>query len=171
VHVRAPIRIALKIRQPRWCQRARVSLNGVAHRVTAGADGYLEIDRVWRDGDTIDVELPMRLGFAAIPGSSEIGALTYGPLVLAARCGTDGVSPGSDIIVNERTSGDMLKMPMELPQLEKSVRSLEQHLVRRSADSISFALKTPQRQFELIPYYRIAHERYNLYWRIPVDRA
>jgi len=170
VHVRAPIRIALKIRQPRWCQRARVSLNGVAHRVSAGADGYLEIDRVWRDGDTIDVELPMRLGFAAIPGSSEIGALTYGPLVLAARCGSDGISPGADIIVNERTSGDMLKMPMALPQLDKSVRSLEQHLVRRSADSISFGLQTPQRPFELIPYYRIAHERYNLYWRIPVDR-
>jgi hypothetical protein len=59
---------------------------------------------------------------------------------------------------------------MALPQLDKSVRSLEQHLVRRSADSISFGLQTPQRPFELIPYYRIAHERYNLYWRIPVDR-
>jgi len=134
--------------------------------VSAGADGYLEIDRIWRDGDTIDVELPMRLGFAAIPGSTEIGALTYGPVVLAARCGTDGVSPGSDVIVNERTSGDMLKMPMELPQLGKSVLSLEQHVVRRSADSISFALETPQRKFELIPYYQIAHERYNLYWRV-----
>jgi hypothetical protein len=30
---------------------------------------------------------------------------------------------------------------------------------------IAVALQAPRREFELIPYYRIAHERYNLYWQ------
>ena len=54
--------------------------------------------------------------------------------------GTKGLTPGADIIVNERTSGDMLNEPMDIPQLSS--------------------------QIELIPYYRVAHERYNLYWRV-----
>jgi len=63
----------------------------------------------------------------------------HGPLVLAGRLGTEGLSPGADLIVNERTSGTMLNIPMETPRLGASI--------------------------ELVPWHRIAHERYTLYWR------
>jgi hypothetical protein len=74
-----------------------------------------------------------------LPTAPEFVAVMQGPIVLAGRMGTKGLTPGADIIVNERTSGDMLNEPMDVPTL------------------------TPER--ELVPYYRIAHERYNLYWR------
>ena len=166
LHMTTPTRLRIKIRQPAWCARASCRINGRVQAAVAGPDGYLEIDRLWRDGDVIDVELPMQSRVASLPGSADIAAVMYGPLVLAARCGTAGMSPGADIIVNERTSGDMLKTEMELPQLTIGSANLPKHLIRKSDGSLSFALQTEQQQFELIPYYRIAHERYSLYWRV-----
>ena len=55
---------------------------------------------------------------------------------------------------------------MELPQLPVSAH-LGQTVVRNKGDSLSFVLEAQERRFELIPYYRVAHERYNLYWRLP----
>jgi DUF1680 family protein len=165
VRAAKPTRLRLKIRQPAWCARASCKLNGRPQAALRGPDGYLEINRIWRDGDVLDVELPMHSHVAALPGSTEIAALMYGPLVLAARCGTDGITPGADIIVNERTSGDMLNVPMSLPQLDGTAANLDEHLVRKADGPLSFSLRAQQQQLDLIPYYRVAHERYNLYWR------
>jgi uncharacterized protein len=165
VRATAPTRLRLKIRSPAWCQRLSVRVNGRAHLVSPQPDGYLEINRLWHDGDTVDVELPMHPYVVALPGSAAIAALMYGPLVLAGRCGTEGLSPGADIIVNERTSGDMLNTPMELPRLDLQVSTLDKRLVRKGGESFAFGLETQNGQLEVIPYYRIAHERYNLYWQ------
>jgi DUF1680 family protein len=60
VHTAAPVPLRLKIRSPAWCQGASVRVNGRAHAVSRQPDGYLEINRRWHDGDTVDVELPMQ---------------------------------------------------------------------------------------------------------------
>jgi DUF1680 family protein len=165
VHAAAPTRIRLKIRQPSWCQRATASLNGSVYVVSQQPGSYIDIDRVWLDGDVVSVELPMRLHLQPLPGAPGIAALMYGPLVLAGRCGTEGLTTGTDLIVNERTYGEVLKMPMELPQLNLSAQTLDEHVTRKASDPLAFAVQAPRREFELIPYYRIAHERYNLYWQ------
>jgi hypothetical protein len=67
--------------------------------------------------------------------------------------------------VNERTYGDVLQMSMQMPELDLSAQTLDQHVTRKTGDSLAFVVKARQREFELIPYYRIAHERYNLYWQ------
>lgn len=166
IHAEVPTHICMRIRQPSWCAGARVILNGQVRPVGLPANGYLEIDRVWRDGDTLVLELPMSLRLEALPGAPEIAAMMYGPVVLAGRCGIEGMRAGADIIVNERTSGEMLKLPMELPQLGISASSLDKRVVRNKGDALSFVVEAQGRRFELIPYYRVAHERYNLYWKI-----
>jgi hypothetical protein len=84
----------------------------------------------------------MERRLAPLPNAPHLAAVMDGPLVLAGRLGTTGLSPGADIIVNERTSGDMLNLPMEVPQLAAS------------------------KEIELVPWHRIAHERYTLYWKV-----
>ena len=165
VHTATPIRLRLKIRQPAWCRSVRITVNGHVRAARRQSDGYLEINRLWRNGDSVDVELPMHLHMEDLPGSSGVAAIMYGPIVLAGRGGTDGLTPGTDIIVNERTIGDVLTMPAELPQLDLSARNLHQHLQPKPGDPLSFEVQSRQQRFELIPYYRIAHERYHLYWR------
>ena len=56
----------------------------------------------------MDVDLPLTLAVESLPGSSDVVAFVYGPIVLAGRLGKEGLAPGNQIIVNERESGNML---------------------------------------------------------------
>lgn len=77
-------------------------------------------------------------------------------------------TPGADIIVNERESGEMLHIPREVPtwKLDRSrlAAQIQADPQRPLAFRASGVRELPN--VELIPYYAIAHERYNLYWRL-----
>jgi uncharacterized protein len=168
LHVAKPSRFALRIRQPGWCAQARVSING-ANRTSYGTPGaYIELQREWRDGDRIEVELPMRLRFEALPRSPDVAALMYGPIVLAGQLGTDGIAPGADIIVNERQSGEMLHMPREVPRWNVDRRAIDRFVTKRATRALAFEARGIEgiASLPLIPYSAVAHERYNLYWRL-----
>jgi len=68
-------------------------------------------------GDVVEVHLPMRLRAEPLPGHSDVVAILYGPIVLAGRLGRKGLTPGADIIVNERTYGDVLHDEVDVPAL------------------------------------------------------
>jgi DUF1680 family protein len=108
----------------------------------------------------------MHLELVPLPHSADLRAIAYGPIVLAGRLGTEGVAPGADIIVNERRSGEMLNAPMNIPRMNLTSTNLSQQLKRKNSPALAFAAQatTPDRNIELVPYYRIAHERYTLYW-------
>ena len=95
-------------------------------------------------------------------------AFVYGPIVLAGRLGREGLSAGSQIIVNERESGNMLKADVEIPVLAGDVATLPRQLRQDARDPLTFRTNGIGRpkDVELAPYYRLAHERYNLYWKV-----
>ena len=76
--------IALRI--PGWCEGARLAVNGRAIPVR-NVDGYARIGRSWRDGDTIALDLPMRLRSEATVDDPATVAFLHGPVVLAADLG------------------------------------------------------------------------------------
>jgi hypothetical protein len=84
----------------------------------------------------------MRRHLQPLPNAPGLAAVMNGPIVLAGRLGTEGLSAGADLIVNERDSGKMLDIPIATPKLAEST------------------------DVELVPWYRIAHERYTLYWSV-----
>jgi uncharacterized protein len=85
VETEEPARFALLLRLPGWCGAPRVRLNGEA--VDAGADegGYLRLEREWRRGDRVELELPMPVErlYAHPAVKADVGrvALRRGPLV------------------------------------------------------------------------------------------
>ncbi len=82
-------RFALRIRRPYWAGPSlTVTVNGVAvkHLVT-GSDGYLVIERTWKQGDRIMVRLPESFHAEAIPDNASRVALFYGPVLLAGELG------------------------------------------------------------------------------------
>jgi DUF1680 family protein len=163
-----PVRAAIRVRRPGWCPDMRMRVNGHLTPERAGSDGYVVIDREWRRGDRVDVDLPMRLRAEALPGAPDHVAFVYGPIVLAGRLGREGLSPGSQIIVNERESGTKLNAAVDVPALAGDAASLVDHVQRDARDPLVFrtvGVGRP-RDVELAPYYRLAHERYNLYWRV-----
>jgi len=50
---------ALKLRIPGWAERADVKLNGQAQSSVAAPGTYVEIDRLWKTNDVIELEIPM----------------------------------------------------------------------------------------------------------------
>ena len=163
-----PARAAIRLRKPGWCDRMAVSVNGRAVTAKPASDGYVAIDRMWRDGDVVSVELPMRVRTEFLPGTINIVAFAYGPIVLAGRLGAEGVLPEAQIIKNERTSGDMLNAGVAVPAVAGEPRALAAKVRPVSGEPLAF--ETPvvgsTSPVRLAPWYRIAHERYVLYWRV-----
>jgi DUF1680 family protein len=161
-------RLSLKIRHPAWCRQPSVTLNGKTLSWPSAPGGYINIERTWRDGDTLHVQLPMHLHLQPLPGLPDVAALMFGPVVLAARMGREGMASGDDLIVNERTYGDVLKLPMDMPRLALGQSTLETQVQRQTGTQLAFRVRAaqPDTTFELVPFHRIAHERYNLYWQL-----
>jgi len=170
VHAEAPTSFTLRLRHPAWCRAMTVKVNGVEVHESRETGRWFDLRRRWRDGDTVDVALPMHLHLAPLPDAPDVAALMFGPLVLAARMGSKGMKPGDDLIVNERTYGDVLELPepMPLPRLALGDRALEA-VARPAGPAFTFRLHAGApgtRELELIPYHRIAHERYAVYWQL-----
>lgn len=53
-----PVQHTLALRMPDWCDAPQVTLNGVAVE-KAVHKGYLHIHRLWQEGDTLTLTLPM----------------------------------------------------------------------------------------------------------------
>lgn len=163
-----PTRVAMNIRHPAWCTGATVTLNGRPVETTSQPGSYITLDRTWRAGDVIEVDLPMTLRTESLPGSPDLVALVYGPIVLAGKQGNEGITPGADIIRNERTIGDILNAQVEVPTFvgdRTSILEKIRPLPGRPLEFVTRDLGRP-RDVTLVPYYRIAHERYNLYWNL-----
>jgi DUF1680 family protein len=74
---------AVNLRIPAWAEKASVAVNG--KRQAVEAEGFARIERRWKTGDRIEVELPMRARLEAIdPQHADTVALLLGPVVLFA---------------------------------------------------------------------------------------
>lgn len=169
--VRAPraTTFTLRLRHPGWCRVLTVEVNGSAAITSHEPGRWVDLPRTWRDGDRVDIHLPMHLHLAPLPGAPDVAAVMFGPMVLAARLGTEGLQPGADLIVNERTSGDVLALPqpMPLPRLALGRGGIEA-AVRRGSEPLSFRASTSSAgaELELVPYHQLHHERTSLYWQL-----
>ena len=75
----------VRLRIPAWCRTASVAVNGKSVEAKPGRDGYLKLNRTWKPGDKI--ELNLKQDAQLIIGdhkNQDRVALLYGPLVLAA---------------------------------------------------------------------------------------
>jgi DUF1680 family protein len=158
----------LKVRHPSWCRAVTIKVNGHRFLTSRQPGTYVELNRTWRDGDTVEAQLPMRLHTEPLPGHANVVAIMYGPIVLAGRLGRKGLVPGSDIIVNERTYGDVLNDHVDVPVLVGEASKLVKQIKRSKGAALLFHTSgiSQAHDVNLMPYYRIAHERYNLYWKV-----
>jgi DUF1680 family protein len=128
--------------------------------------GFLEIARTWKDGDTVELRMEMRTSFETDPAAPGVAAFTYGPLVLAGALGTQGLAPGADIVVNERLYGTYNDSPFTPPTLAGDPASVAAR-IRPTGKPLEFTVTSAEGDaVRLVPYQRIAHERYATYWRL-----
>ncbi|HEY6338615.1 MAG TPA: beta-L-arabinofuranosidase domain-containing protein [Candidatus Sulfotelmatobacter sp.] len=74
---------AVNLRIPAWAEKASVAVNGKREGAQAGS--FARVQRKWKTGDRIELELPMTARLEAIDAQhADTSALMMGPLVLFA---------------------------------------------------------------------------------------
>ncbi|MEP6746158.1 MAG: beta-L-arabinofuranosidase domain-containing protein [Bacteroidota bacterium] len=82
VRLSKPEKFTLRVRNPGWSQQSSVTVDMEAITVT-DPGGFISMNRMWKDGDTIAVSLDMRGHLFKSGLHNEYFAITRGPLVLA----------------------------------------------------------------------------------------
>jgi hypothetical protein len=166
VNVEQPIAFALKVRAPHWARDIAVKVNGVPEKAVQGSDGYLQIQRTWNTGDRVEVELPMTLRQEAVPGSPELASIAYGPLVLVACMGRDGLSQD---MIDAGQGPDMGRLPaLPIPTLPAGAQAagLPGWLKKSQDEPLLFQSVGQSKDLALKPLYRVIDERFSVYWQI-----
>ena len=80
-----PVDLDFKLRIPYWAKNGSVKVNGHPLPAFAGPGSYLVLRGPWKNGDRVELSLPMHLHAAPLPDKQSLQATMYGPVVLAAR--------------------------------------------------------------------------------------
>ena len=160
----SPVHMPVHLRVPYWVGRgAAVRINGKLLEATPSPASYLTIARTWRDGDRVEMDLPMHLHSEAMPDEPTMQAVLYGPLVLAGKLGTDGLT--EEMIVNH-AGPDVAHHPVEVPTLRASSGGPNSWLEPVAGEALTFRTKGQQRDITLAPFNRLSRERYSVYWTV-----
>lgn len=181
LHAASPARWALKIRRPDWCAGGMtLMVNGQSTASRADASGYVTVERVWHDGDRIDLALPTPLRLEELPGDPQVVAIFAGPVVLAGKLGTDGMPVGGayaalpvDAPAYSGGQQQFVKWPAPpVPPLGARDGALLHALEPVRDQPLTYRLTAVQgRPIELVPFFRLQQERYTVYWRVPPTLA
>jgi len=161
VHAERPVAFALRVRAPHWAEGVAITVNGHPEKAVPGTDGYLVVDRTWKSGDKIEVNLPMKLRQEPVAGSPELATLAYGPLVLAARLGRDGLSRE---MIEAHAGPDVDRLPaLPMPRFDAKPPGF---WVKKDDDGeLSFHTVGQLQETRLRPLYQITDERFSVYWQ------
>ena len=89
------VKLSLKLRYPSWAvSGVTIKVNGKKHVVRQSPGSYVCIERIWKKGDKVTMDLPMTLKVEYMPDNPNRGAILYGPIVLAADLGKVGEFQG-----------------------------------------------------------------------------
>ncbi len=166
VFARKPVQMSVRVRVPYWAGRGvTVKLNGTLLEGKAEPSSYLAVRREWRDGDRLEMTLPMSLHAAPMPDDKTVVAFMYGPLVLAGRLG------GAELIRDMTyTDKNWFPFPRDrvaaAPKLVVDSDDLEDWLKPVEGQPLTFRTTGQQQDVTLIPYHKLFGERYAVYWRV-----
>ena len=180
LELKHPRKFKLLIRNPGWVAQGAftVRVNGQDEKLESSPSSYAVIDREWKNGDQIDVGLPMRITVEGLPDGSSWYSLLHGPIVLAARDGTehlDGLRAGDgrgDHIAN----GPLFPIDQQ-PALISNPKELSEHVKPDLGSGpnhfrlVDIEYPASQSGMELEPFYRLHDARYQMYWNVTTKQA
>ena len=163
-----PVRLAIKVRYPSWASSGMtVLVNGQRQAIAGKPGSYVSIDRQWRSGDTVQMQLPMSLHMEALPDDPHIQALMYGPIVLAGDLGTEGLSGlkryGPSAPPLGRVSS--IEVPTFVADSAADVLARVKPVTGKPLTFQTTGLGKPN-DVTLIPLYKTFEPRYTVYWTI-----
>ncbi|MDF2051870.1 beta-L-arabinofuranosidase domain-containing protein [Arthrobacter sp. Cr_A7] len=162
----APVQATIRLRRPGWAADMAVDGGGEAGgSVTDDGGGYVSISRIWHGTATVRIRLAPELRSETLPDGSPWVSFLYGPVVLAARAGSEGV-PGfeaRDERMAHVAAGELLPLA-QTPVVPDgaAVRLLDRAALTVQLPVVDAAGKSGTVVLE--PFSGIHDERYTVYW-------
>lgn len=154
----------IKIRVPYWTN-GKVVIKVGKEVYESSKNGYIDIERVWKKGDKIEITLPMNLHQYVSMDSPNKVAFLYGPIVLGAELGKEEF-PSKDIIPNHLSLMNWSKI--NVPKIIIDENDLDKIIKVEDLKTLKFTIPkeftTGDKDIKLEPFYSIHHERYTIYF-------
>lgn len=164
IHTPKAIELAINIRIPYWADNGvTVKINKESQSVTAEPSSYLTLERLWQDGDSIEITMPMKLHFSSLPDKHDRAAFMYGPMVLVGLLGTDNMqitTTGVDVTIPNRG----IKRASYLNVLDTERFEIAQWLLPVKDQPLTFKLREDVGSIIFKPFYQVFDQRYGVYW-------
>ena len=163
-----PTSFALKLRHPSWCAQPILVLNGTPIIFDSPPSSYFTLTREWRDGDTLELRLPMTLHMESLPHSeNRLAAVMFGPVLLAAIVPDE---PGVPSPAKQRFSEHLSARgktdafpPVFVAPDQSAVLSGLRATGRVPLEFTSSGVLRPA-DLTFVPLYRIYEEQYAVYF-------
>ncbi len=81
----SPVIFPLYLRIPSWCEGATVTLNGNPVTVEAKPGSYIRLENKWKQGDVVELTLPMHLALQLWTENKNSVSVNYGPLTFSLK--------------------------------------------------------------------------------------
>ena len=161
-------KFSLMLRIPSWAKSdVTVSVNGEAVQYE-NAEGYAKITREWKNGDTVEITIPLGLIAENLQDGINTVCFKYGPVLLAAKLNDENMTTtytGMSVIIPETTiiSDDTLTLKDGI-----TPTSVKQNPGDYFTDNgnLSFTFTANDQELEFVPYYSLYNTRYGIYWKL-----
>lgn len=140
----------LRIRKPEWAKSVNLKVNGQVEKVIE-ENGYLVINRNWKDGDKVELISPPKFYTEAMPDNPNRRAVFYGPLLMAGVLGDKEPDPvkGTPVFVTASNDVSTWLKPVDKSTLKYATAGL-----------------AVPKQVELIPFNQVNKQFYSVYWDV-----
>ena len=156
---KSPKKFTLALRRPYWAGAGfSVKVNGHSLEDVSKPDSYIEINRTWKSGDTVELVLPKTVRKEPLDDNPNRFALMWGPLVLAGDL-------GKEVQWEERRQG-AANAPPPAPVFVAGDQSVDKWVKPVSGKPGAFrtsgvGLAT---DIDFVPFYELPGRRYAIYW-------
>ena len=153
---------ALKIRIPYFATTpVAVAINNQPQAISSAPSTYLTLTHPWKTGDIITLDIPLTLHVDTAPDDPQVQAAMYGPLVLAARLGTEDLTA-------PMIYGSVFREPdngYPMPTVDSRQPIWFEQLDGSTDYPLQFRTLGRGVAHTLIPFNQILAERYSVYLR------
>ncbi len=158
-----PVQTAIRLRIPSWTNAAKIKLNGRALEASAEPGSYLTLDRLWKTGDHIEMEMPMHLSAEAMSDDPKLQAFLYGPLVLAGDLGGEGLT--EPLIIGTSAPKPRSAPALQIPTFTAASPD-PSTWIKPTAKPMTFRTTGQKQDVTMVPISSLFDRRYSVYWEV-----
>jgi hypothetical protein len=155
-------RWTMRVRIPAWTTDASVlSINGKPVETTGTPGSYVNVMRVWRSGDRVELTMPMRLTVEPIEDDPTLQAFLYGPLVLAGQFPKGELS---EELLHKNQGPEIYQAPeLDVPLLQAKGPDLSDWIKPVAGQPLTFRTSGQAQDVTLRPLNE-SWQRFAVYW-------